>query len=310
MEIDLFEEVYRLTRQIPRGKVSTYGAIAEALGDIIASRAVGFVLNQNPDPDFTPCYKVVNSDGTLGGFGLGVDEKIKRLERDGIRVFDGRIVDFERFFFDDFESDHPLKSLRKEQMELSEKVRIEDDLDGIETIGGLDVSYSSKRKRMACAACVIVDKDLNTVKSYYTVEQINFPYIPTYLSYRELPIFRKLISKMGRKPSIFLVDGNGILHPYGIGLASHLGVVLDVPTVGIAKDLLFGEIRGNFIFHKRRKIGYVLYTSRKPIYVSPGHRVSMETSIEIVKKFLRYRLPDPIRYAHMLAKSKIKEIDQ
>ena len=310
MEIDLFEEVYRLTRQIPRGKVSTYGAIAKALGDIRASRAVGFALNQNPNPDFTPCYKVVNSDGTLGGFGLGIEEKIRRLEKDGIKVIDGKIVNFDEVFFDNFVSEYPLKRLRKEQLELSKKVRIEDDFDDIETIGGLDVAYSSRKRRLACAACVIMDRLGNVMDRVWITDEIKFPYVPTYLAYRELPLFEKLINRVKERPSIFLVDGNGILHPYRIGIASHLGIVLDIPTIGVAKNLLHGEIEGRYIFDKGEKIGYVLYSSKRPIFISPGHRVSKETSIDIVKRFLKYRIPEPLRQAHILAKSKIKEIDQ
>jgi len=310
VEIDLFEEVYRLTRQIPKGKVSTYGAIAKALGDIRASRAVGFALNQNPNPDFTPCYKVVNSDGTLGGFGLGIEEKIRRLEKDGIKVIDGKIVNFDEVFFDNFVSEYPLKRLRKEQLELSKKVRIEDDFDDIETIGGLDVAYSSRKRRLACAACVIMDRLGNVMDRVWITDEIKFPYVPTYLAYRELPLFEKLINRVKERPSIFLVDGNGILHPYRIGIASHLGIVLDIPTIGVAKNLLHGEIEGRYIFDKGEKIGYVLYSSKRPIFISPGHRVSMETSIDIVKIFLKYRIPEPLRQAHILAKSKIKEIDQ
>jgi len=310
VEIDLFEEVYKLTRQIPKGKVSTYGAIAKALGDIRASRAVGFALNQNPDPDFTPCYKVVNSDGTLGGFGLGIEEKIRRLENDGIRVIDGKIVNFDEVFFDNFVSEYPLKKLRKEQLELSKKVRTEDDFNDIDTIGGLDVAYSSKNRRLACAACIIMDMDGNIVDKVWIIDKIKFPYVPTYLAYRELPLFEKLINQMKERPSIFLADGNGILHPYRIGIASHLGVVMDIPTIGVAKNLLYGEIKGKYILDKGERIGYVLYSSKRPIFVSPGHRVSMETSIDIVKRFLKYKIPEPLRQAHILAKSKIKEIDQ
>jgi deoxyribonuclease V len=137
VEIDLFEEVYRLTRQIPRGRISTYGAVAKALGDIKASRAVGFALNQNPDPDFTPCYRVVNSDGTLGGFSSGIVEKIRRLEDDGIKVIDGIIVNFDDLFFDDFTTRYPLKELRREQMELSKRIKIEDDFSDLATVGGM-----------------------------------------------------------------------------------------------------------------------------------------------------------------------------
>ena len=82
--MDLFEYTYNLVRQIPDGKISTYGAVAKALGDIRASRAVGRMMNQNPDADDMPCFKIVYSDGRLGGFGLGIDDKIRRLMRENI----------------------------------------------------------------------------------------------------------------------------------------------------------------------------------------------------------------------------------
>ena len=93
--MNLFEYTYDLVRQIPEGKISTYGTLAKALGDIVASRAVGRMMNQNPNADDMPCYKIVHSDGRLGGFGLGINDKIRRLRQDNILVKDGRIVDFE-----------------------------------------------------------------------------------------------------------------------------------------------------------------------------------------------------------------------
>lgn len=100
---------YYLVRQIPSGRVSTYGAVAKALGNRRYARAVGKFMNQNPDADAMPCFKIVKSDGTLGGFGLGVEDKIRRLRQDGVKVKDGKIVDFKKVFFDDFKTDYPLK---------------------------------------------------------------------------------------------------------------------------------------------------------------------------------------------------------
>ncbi|RLF50363.1 MAG: endonuclease V, partial [Thermoplasmata archaeon] len=142
MKIDLFEEIYRIVRQVPRGKVSTYGAVARALGDIRASRAVGVAMNINPDPEFTPCYRIVNSDGTVGGFSMGVDEKIRRLKEDGIEVVNGRIKNFERVFFDDFFTRYPRKSLREEQIRLSRRVVLDDSFEKDELVAGVDVAYS------------------------------------------------------------------------------------------------------------------------------------------------------------------------
>jgi deoxyribonuclease V len=107
--MNLSDYTYYLVRQIPAGRVSTYGAVAKALGNKGYSRAVGKYMNKNPDADTMPCFKIVKSDGSLGGFGLGIDDKIRRLKRDGIEIKDGKIVDFESVFFDTFKSDYPLK---------------------------------------------------------------------------------------------------------------------------------------------------------------------------------------------------------
>jgi len=107
--MNLTEYTYYLVRQIPRGRVSTYGAVAKALGNKGHARAVGKYMNKNPDADTMPCFKIVKSNGTLGGFGLGIKDKIRRLKQDGIEVKNGKIVDFEKVFFDSFKTNYPLE---------------------------------------------------------------------------------------------------------------------------------------------------------------------------------------------------------
>ncbi len=107
--MNLIEYTYSLVRQIPPGRVSTYGAVAKALGNRGYARAVGKWMNKNPNADTMPCFKIVSSNGTLGGFGLGLSDKIRRLKEDGISVKDGKIVNFEKVFFDDFKTSYPLK---------------------------------------------------------------------------------------------------------------------------------------------------------------------------------------------------------
>ena len=111
--MNLSEYTYYLVRQIPPGKVSTYGAIAKALGNIHYARAVGKYMNKNPDADTMPCFKIVCYDGRLGGFGLGIEDKIRRLKEDGIEIKDGRIVDFKNVFFNDFKTEYPLRQIHK-----------------------------------------------------------------------------------------------------------------------------------------------------------------------------------------------------
>ncbi len=107
--MSIVDYTYSLVRQIPPGRVSTYGAVAKALGNKGYARAVGKYMHNNPNADTMPCFKIVKSDGSLGGFGLGIEDKIRRLCQEGIEVKDGKIVDFERVFFDAFTSNYPLK---------------------------------------------------------------------------------------------------------------------------------------------------------------------------------------------------------
>lgn len=302
--MNLFEYTYRLVRQIPPGRVSTYGAVALALGDKVAARAVGRMMNQNPNADDMPCYKIVHSDGRLGGFGLGTADKIRRLKQDSIHVEKGKIVDFEHVFFDDFKTEYPLKTLRQEQIQLSKKISLEDDVKTITTVAGVDVAYPDNEFEEACGVCVILDYSSRQVLEESSVfSRTVFPFISTYFSYRELPIVQKLMGRLREKPSLLLLDGNGILHPAGCGFASHAGITLDIPTVGVAKTLLYGTIKNSGIFIDNEHRGYAFSSKKeaKPVYVSPGHRISLPTSVDVVKHLCIFKNPEPLRRAHYLA---------
>ena len=308
--MNLFEYTYDLVRQIPNGKVSTYGNVAKALGDIRAARAVGRMMNQNPDADTMPCFKIVYSDGRLGGFGLGIDDKIRRLKQDSISVEDDLIVDFENILFDDFKTDYPLKKLRSKQIELSKKVDTNDGFDEIENVAGFDVAYPKNDFDDCCGACVVMDYKTKEVIEEKTVfDKTFFPYIPTYLSFRESPFVKKLVGILDAKPSVLMLDGNGLMHPFGIGMASYVGVSLDIPSIGVAKSMLCGKLEGNTVKLDNKKIGYTLFSSKrakKPVYVSPGHKISFETSLDIVKHLSKYKHPEPLRQAHILATTSLK----
>ncbi len=306
--MNLFEYTYNLVRQIPQGKISTYGGVAKALGDIIASRAVGRMMNQNPNADDMPCYKIVHSDGRLGGFGLGIEDKIRRLKEDSIFVKDGKIVDFKNVLFEDFKTNYPLKKLREEQINLSKKISIEDGFNKIETIAGMDIAYPKNEFDDACGACVVIDYKTKKVIEEKTIfTKTDFPYIPSYLFYREFSVLQKLTDSLDTNPSLFMFDGNGILHPYGSGLASHVGLLLDVPSIGVAKNLLGGKVEKNIVKIKNQRRGYALISKRakKPIYVSPGHKISLKTCVSVVKHLSQYKIPEPLRLAHILCKNNL-----
>lgn len=308
--MNLFEYTYDLVRQIPPGRVSTYGAVANALGDRVAARAVGRMMNQNPDADDMPCYKIVHSDGRLGGFGLGIDDKIRRLRQDSIEIHHGKIVNFDRVFFNDFKTGYPLRKLRQEQQDISTKISLSDDVASFDTVAGVDVAYPESEFENACGACVVLDyKTLEVLGESVIFSPTNFPFISTYFSYRELPIVRQLISRLSSAPSLLLLDGNGVIHPARCGFASHAGVTLDIPTIGVAKTLLYGLVDDSKVMIENEQRGYAFSGKQgmKPIYVSPGHRVSLQTSLKVISHLCMFKNPEPLRQAHHLAKETLRE---
>lgn len=309
--MNLFEYTYDLVRQIPEGKISSYGAIAEALGDKIASRSVGRMMNQNPNADTMPCFRIVYSDGKLGGFGLGVDDKIRRLNEDNILVDKGKIVDFNNLLFKNFKTTYPLKKLREEQINLSKKVNLKDTFKEIKTVAGIDVAYPKNEFENACGACVVIDYKTKEIIEKKTIFwETNFPYISTYFFYREFPIIRELINILKSNPTVIIFDGNGILHPYGIGMATQAGIKLNKPSIGISKSLLYGKIEGNIIKINNEKKGFLFYTSKKtkkPTYISPGNNISFDSSQKIVKNLCIYKTPEPLRQAHIYAKKTLNQ---
>ncbi|MCL5881640.1 MAG: endonuclease V, partial [Candidatus Thermoplasmatota archaeon] len=281
-DMDLYSYFYELVRQIPRGMVSTYGDLARALGDVVASRACGYMLSINPDPEGTPCYKVVRSDGTVGKYThiLGEIEKIRRLEKDGIIVEGDSVKNFEQVRFKDFQTDFPLNALKNEQEKVASMVNLTDDFDS-SRIAAVDVSYDDDYGYGAMA----ID-DGGKIEIRESVQRVQFPYIPGYLAFREFKFIKDLARGFD---GILLIDGNGLLHPRKIGLASYAGVMLNVATIGVAKSLLMGTVSDNWVYMGDEKVAYVI---NKNTIVSPGHRVSLGSSVDLVKKLGHGKYPE------------------
>jgi len=173
-------------------------------------------------------------------------------------------------------------------------------------VAGADVAYSAD---FSIGAAVVLDYDsLSVVEWRKGWVKTRFPYIPTLLSFREIQPTLAAIRKLKTQPDVFLVDGQGIAHPYRLGFASHLGLVIDKPTIGVAKSLLCGEVEAFKkegwapITDKGEIVGAAIARNGKPIYVSIGHMVSLERAIDIVMHCsLRHRTPEPIRLAHAKA---------
>jgi deoxyribonuclease V len=199
---------------------------------------------------------------------------------------------------------------RKLQDELKRGIRLEPFPGPPAYIAGCDASYSGDK--VIGAACLYKYPELELVQEAVANERCGFPYVPGYLSFREGPALMEAIQRLKSRPDLLIFDGQGIAHPRRMGIASHLGVILDIPSVGCAKSRLVGiyrepgRVKGarSAIMVNGRKVGAVLRTRKdvKPVFVSPGHRVDIEGAVDVVLKCTkRYRLPEPIRCAHRLA---------
>lgn len=178
------------------------------------------------------------------------------------------------------------------------------------TVGGLDVGI---RNGIACAAVVVLAcADLRVVAWSVARAPVSFPYIPGLLAYREIPVALAALRNLDVAPDVLICDGQGIAHPRRMGIATHLGILLDHPTVGCAKSRLWGthgpvgEARGEWqpLDDGGSIIGAALRTraGAKVVYVSPGHRADLDSAVRLVLACApRYRLPEPTRLAHTLA---------
>lgn len=197
------------------------------------------------------------------------------------------------------------------QKELRERVRLAPLEKKPELIGGCDVSMD-RFAAEGFAGFVVLDKNLRVVDRAVVKDEIPFPYIPGLLSFREMPMLVKAWEKLKTKPDLVVVDGVGIAHPRRMGIATHLGLALNIPTIGCAKSVLtgehgrLGEEPGALSYMKAKDtgevIGAALRTKRrvKPVYVSPGHLITLEESVDIVKNgVLKHRLPEYTRQAHL-----------
>lgn len=185
-------------------------------------------------------------------------------------------------------------------------------------IASADVSHSLFSKTLYTGVIVFTYPELIQVDYALVKMETTFPYIPGLLSFREAPGIVECFAKLKVKPDVLVVDGQGIAHPRRLGIASHVGIILDIPTVGCAKNILLGIFDRNLpiapIYDKDEIIGTALITKKncKPIIISPGHKITLSESVEIIQSTLKgYRLPEIIRKVHELVnKFRIGEITE
>jgi deoxyribonuclease V len=211
-----------------------------------------------------------------------------------------------------------LNRLILKQRRLSKKVKVEKIKKEVRWIAGVDVALN-QRFLFGCMG-IFSFPALSLVDYSCARAENKMPYIPGFLSFREVPVILKCYKKIKKKPDLILVDGQGIAHPRALGLASHLGIILKTPTIGCAKSHLFGDYaapssaKGSYCYIKdgAKKIGLVLRTrdNTKTLFVSPGHLVNIEDCRKYVFSTLtKYRIPEPLRFAHMKAGEKARRSD-
>jgi deoxyribonuclease V len=200
------------------------------------------------------------------------------------------------------------------QERLRGEVRIRPlDVSRLRSVAAADVTFLEEKETVAAAVVVVDCLSGEVAEEVTAVVRTGFPYVPGYLSFREGPAILAAWGKLRRPPDAVLFDGQGIAHPRRFGIASHIGVLLDVPSVGCAKSRLVGVHdepggeRGEWepLRHEGEVVGAALRTRRgvKPVYVSAGHRADLPTAIALVLSLCtRFRLPDPARRAHQLTR--------
>jgi deoxyribonuclease V len=300
------EALQRILARIPPGKVATCGTVALALGDVRAARAIADWLRAHPEmpgshrvvradrrPVLSPAARLLEDEGAVENNGCAIPTRL----------------------LETLPAVPLLRELRAEQRRLASRVKEEDEPMHIERIGGVDVSYDGD---CAIAVAVTVDaSSLDALEIAVRKRVVEFPYIPTYLAYREFPAIRTAVRALSQRPDVLFVDGHGRLHPSHFGFACYAGVKLDIPTVGIAKHPLAGRpspLRGTAqdvvpIRLDERVQGFAWRApgASRPIYVSVGHRITLGLALALTKRATRERYPEPLRIADRISKEERKK---
>jgi deoxyribonuclease V len=198
------------------------------------------------------------------------------------------------------------------QQQLRSQIITTDQLGTVQFVAGVDVGFEDEGHTTRAAIAVLTFPDLQLHEQAIARRPTSFPYIPGLLSFREIPAVLDALEQLQTTPDLLLCDGMGIAHPRRFGIACHLGLLTNLPAIGVGKSLLVGtyqepdQIKGSWqpLIHHEEVIGAILRTriGTKPLYISPGHRISLETAIAYTLRCTtKYRLPETTRYAHRLA---------
>jgi deoxyribonuclease V len=300
--------------QVPRGKVTTYGDLARALGDVRAARAVGAFLAANERPERVACHRVVMADGSLGGYAFGgAAAKARALRAEGVQVTGGRVAGLDGVAVREFDVLPVLSMLATRQRELARRVRLAPVEDEPRVAIGVDAAYTGETAVAAACAVDLVSGD--PVEAAAVPFVPGLPYVPGYLAFRELDglvAAVRALSAPARRRAVVLVDGQGILHPRRCGIASMVGLALGMPAIGAAKSRLVGtvgprgrRVHGHRVFEvtvdgeaRGARIGGQGPTGRG-VFASPGTGLSVTQAVDIAARATRPggRSPWPVEAA-------------
>lgn len=195
------------------------------------------------------------------------------------------------------------------QNQLRNKVSLITQNSSITTIAGADISHNKDTDIVYAGIVVLSYPQMIPLSYSLVIAKTTFPYIPGYLGFREVPAILQAWNQIPKKPDLMILDGQGITHPRRMGIASHFGILSDHPSIGCAKNMLYGDYKplglkkynDSPIMSQGEHIGFVLRTKDgvKPVYISPGHKVSVNDSLELMRPcILKHRIPEPTRLAH------------
>ncbi len=199
-------------------------------------------------------------------------------------------------------------------------VRLEPLRREVKTIAGADISFNKFSEVIYSGIVVLSLPDLRIIESVGIRSTATFPYVPGLLSFRETPSLLEAWKKLKVKPDVLMLDGQGLAHPRRFGIACHIGLLLDLPTLGCAKSILVG-VHGELGFeagssapliHKEELVGVALRTKKKvaPVYVSAGHLIDLDSAVDLTMRSVsKYRQPEPTRQAHLLV-NQLRESDK
>ncbi|MCA8998490.1 MAG: endonuclease V [Planctomycetaceae bacterium] len=314
---DLVAEVNSLLDQIPRGSISTYGDLARALGDEKArsARWLGEFLKNHSCHAECHCHRVVRVNGEIGRHVSGDPQvKIQLLRSEGVPVSDLGIADMTRCT-PHLHSSSPLTRLREYQHGWAKQVRFDGGPREVRSVAAVDVAY--RPDGTAQGAYVQMDfPSLTVLREMVLRFPVVFPYIPGYLTFRELPVMLSLCEQARRENvlgDVIFVDGNGTLHPWRAGIATCLGVLLDHPVVGVGKSLLCGKVDleemsaadTRPVVDQGETLANAIKSKEdsRPIFVSAGHRMTLTDATRLARQSMTgHRLPEPIHHADRLTR--------